>query len=289
MTPKKDAKKKKPGKGAKNKKAPADILHETTISTLEFPPAAYRVMWDWERDDFEEITRPNLPGVFRCGEISDPSNGHYVDLTRAWQFFWFDLCCKIVYGCYHQDLTRQEYKRLADRWTVVGATKTAFTNQHGLNDFRNYVLETRMDKEEPKIYTLVCGGATLIGTPVQFKKGGRRAWMLKVAHFDGRAGPPPVETIDPYTDPRVFFATTITKRKIKDKYQIAIFDEQTNPPGYGIREFKQGYKVNPFPQFKRDGRVLDCPIPLIANEDIYYPLKDLVPLGMAEKPSPYFP
>lgn len=256
---------------------------------MDFPPPAYRVMWDWERDGFEKVTRPNLPGVFRCGELGDASNGHYVPLTREWQFFWFDLCCKIYYGRYHQDLTPREYKHLAERWTVVGATTTAFTNHHGLDKFRNYVLDLRSEKEEPMIYTLVCGGATLAGTPELFKKGNKRTWMLKVARFDGRKPPPPVETIDPYTDPRVFFATTITNRRIKDRYTIPVVDERTNPPGYQTKEIREGYKVNAFPQFKKGNRLLDCPIPLIASKDIYYPLKDLVPLPAAEKPSPYFP
>ena len=292
MTPKKEAvkaKDKKKGKGAGKKKAPADTLLESTPPALEFPPAAYRVMWDWERDKFEKIKRPNLPGVFRCGELSNHLNGHYVNLTRDWQFFWFDLCCQIYYGRYHQDLTPDEYKWLADKWTGVGATTTAFTNQHGLDDFRNYVLDTNADEEEPMIYTLVCGGATLTGTPVAFKKGGKNVWMLKVTRFDGKKTPPAVETIDPYTDPRVFFATTITNKRVKEKYQLPVFDEKTSPPGYKVKEIREGYRVNPFPQFKKDGRALDCPIPLIANQDIYYPLKDLVPLDTTEKPSPYFP
>lgn len=288
MTPSKETKKKKPGMGDKKKKAPVEALHESTTPALDFPPAAYRVMWDWERDGFKKVTRPRLPSVFRCGELSDSANGHYVDLTHAWQFFWFDLCCKIVYGRYHQELTPKEYEWLADRWTVVGATKTAFTNQHGLNDFRNYILKKRLNREEPKIYTLVCGGATLTGTPVLFTGKKRRAWMLKVDCFDGNQPPPPVETIDPYTDSRVFFATTIVKRKIMGKYQVVLFDESTHPPGYKFKEFKEGYKMNPFPQFKIGDRLFDCPIPLIASKDIYYPLKDLVALDTSQKPSPYF-
>src|SRR5512133_3696928 len=113
----------------------------------------YRVMWDWEMDDFHGIKRPNLPDVFRCGEISDNSNGHYVTLTREWQFFWFDLCCKIYFGRYHQELTPDEYEFLADKWTALGATKRAFTNQHGLDNFKNYVLNTRLNKDDSKIYT----------------------------------------------------------------------------------------------------------------------------------------
>ena len=289
MTPKKDAKKKRSGKGIKNKTTPAVLSQDPVTPTLEFSPVVYRVMWDWERDDFEGVFRPNLPSVFRCGEISDPSNGHYVDLTREWQFFWFDLCSKICFGRYHQELKPKEYKWLADKWSVLGATKTAFTNQKGVNDFANYVTNDRVGEEDPKIYTLVCGGATLTGTPVLFKKGIKRAWMLKVDHFDGTQDPPPVETIDPYTDPRVFFATTITKRKVKGRYQIPVVAEKSNPPGWKFREIKEGYRVNPFPQFKKEGRLLDCPVPLVARKDIYFPLKDLVPINDGVKARPYYP
>ena len=258
-------------------------------SESKFPKPAFRVKWDWEWDDFEEITRPNLPGVFRCGEISDHRNGHYVKLTRDWQFFWFDLCCNIYYDRYHQDLTPQEYKHLADRWTVVGATKTAFTNQHGLDRFRNYVLDSRPDEEDPKIYTLVCGGASLAGTPVRFKKGNKSTWMLKVAAFDGTNPPPPVDMIDPFTDPRVFFATTITKAKVPGKYPLTVFNESTDPPERTTREIRNGYKVNPFPQFKKEDRLLDCPVPIVASQDIYFPFKGLVPIDDGVKARPYYP
>ena len=253
------------------------------------PTPVYRVMWDWERDDFEGITRPNLPSVFRCGEIGDASNGHYVDLTREWQFFWFDLCSKIYYGRYHQDLTPAEYEWLADKWSVVGATKTAFTNQKGVNDFANYVTNDRIGEEDPGIYTLVCGGASLAGTPVKFQKGNKSRWMLKVEHFDGNQPPPPVETIDPYTDPRVFFATSITKAKVPGRYQITVFDAEKDTLGRKTREIREGYKVNPFPQFKKDDQLLDCPIPLVAKRDIYFPMKDLVPIDDGVKARPYYP
>src|SRR5262249_54747140 len=110
----------------------------------------------------------------------------------------------------------------------------------------------------PAIYTLVCGGASLSGTTLTNSKG---VQMLKVDHFDGTQSPPPVVTIDPYTDPRVFFATTVTSVKIDN-----------------------GYKVNRFPQY--DGK--DVPVPLIASKDIYYPINDLM-LDGTIKLSPYFP
>lgn len=246
-------------------------------------------MWDWERDDFQGVFRPNLPAVFRCGELKNPSFGHYVNLTREWQFFWFDLCCHIYYGKYHQGLTPEELEWFGSKWTSVGATTTAFTNDHGLDRFRNYVLRKRLDSEDPKIYTLVCGGASLAGTPMLYKKGRKKMWMLKVAHFDGNRPPPPVETIDPYTDPRVFFATTIRNKTIKHPYSIEVFDEEDASLPCKTKDFNHGFSINRFPQFKRGGQLYDCPVPLVAYEDIYFPMKYLVPLSGGAKAYPYFP
>ena len=273
---------------AKEEERAHAIIESAPPPKISLPQPAYRVMWDWERDDFKVkgLFRPNLPCVFRCGEIKDHNLGHYVPLTREWQFFWFDLCCKIVYGRYHQDLTKIEYHQLANKWTVVGGNTTAFTNKKGLDKFRNYVLKERLEKEDPKIYTLVCGGASLAGSLVPFVKGKKSKWMLKVNHFDGTRPPPPVETIDPYTDPRVFFANSITSKKIKGKYNVINFEEGSNLPNLKGKEYPDGgYSVNPFPQF--DGK--DVPVPLIAATDIYYPLTDLVSIDTGQKPSPYFP
>lgn len=172
----------------------------------------------------------------------------------------FDLSCRIVYGRTHEALTAEEYDWLANRFTGVFGDRTAFCNMKGFDVKANFITGERLNDELPAIYTLVCGGASLSGTVVTNSKGRQ---MLKVRHFDGTQPPPSAETIDPYTDPRVFFATTITDAKIDG-----------------------GYKVNRFPQYQ--GR--DVPVPLIASRDIYYPMSDLRIGGSGpEKPSPYFP
>jgi hypothetical protein len=222
------------------------------------------VKWDWEGlAEYNGGVREVAPDpcVFRCGELENNQNGHYVTLTPEWQSFWFELCCKACFGRYSQNLSKGHSRWLALRWTSVGGTTTAFTNGHGLDQFRNYILDENRDADPAKIYTLVCGGATLTGTVVKNSKG---TDMLKVDHFDGMKLPPPVETIDPNNDPRVFFANIITARWVK-------------PQG--------GFKVIRFPQF----RGKDVPIPLIANTDIYYPLNDLEEISAGIKPSPYYP
>jgi hypothetical protein len=245
----------------------ATDLQIRNVSGRPAPLRAWRVKWDWEGlAQYSGGVRTVAPDpcVFRCGELENNLNGHYAALTREWQFFWFELCCKACFGRNSRNISKKHFNWLARRWTMVGATTTAFTNGHGLDHFRNYVLNSNLELEDPKIYTLVCGGATLTGTIVKNSNG---IEMLQVDHFDGTKPPPPVETIDLDTDPRVFFATIITARRVKD------------------RNNREGFKVIRFPQFKEK----NTPVPLIANTDIYYPLSDLEEILTGIKPSAYYP
>lgn len=221
----------------------------------------YFVKRDWERSDFSgEITRPNLPCVFRCGEILNSTYGHYTELSKEWQFCIMDMAALIVYGRYHFDLTDAEYDWLAGKVSSVFSSAVAFcNNDNGLDVRRNYLQGINLTAGLPRIYTLVCGGASLSGEVVVNSKGIR---MLKVDYFDASKPPPDVRTIDPYTDPRVFFATTITGIKVGT-----------------------GYKVFRFPQY--DGK--DVPVPLIASQPIYYPVSDTTPYQATVKRTPYYP
>jgi hypothetical protein len=220
-------------------------------------PRRYFVLWDWLRPDWDGVLdadRKSMPCVFRCGEYDNTNNGHYTRLTSAWQFFWLGLASRVVFSRHYDQLTPTEYTWLAKRLTSVGGNTTAFTNGHGLTKYRNYLLNENMDMaEDPMIYTLVCGGASL-GGDVEFDR-------LRVSAFDGTKPPPDVRTIDPFTDPRVFFANTITQ-------------------GVG-----GAFRVYRFPQFGGD----DVPVPLIARKPIYYELKNLERYESTAKRKPYYP
>jgi hypothetical protein len=237
---------------------PLAFTLEPLLSPVSRP--LYYVLRDWERTDFEGyIKRPNLPCVFRCGELVNNTYGHYSQLDADWQFFLMDLLCLSYFGKPRKELTKVERDWMAKRTTAVYAGGRAFANNKGLDQFRNYLTGERMTAGLPAIYTLVCGGASVTGTKVINAKG---VPMLKVDHFDHAAGPPPIESIDIRTDPRIFFATTITGTKKGD-----------------------GYAVYRFPQL--EGK--DVPIPLIAMTDIYYPMNDLRAVTGTVKPSPYWP
>lgn len=235
-----------------------DVLRAFGVDYMPKPeasqPVRYFVKRDWERSDFTgTITRRGMPMVFRMGEYDDPRNGHYTRLTEEWQFFWFDLCANIVYMRYHQELNRDEFLYLAKRVTALGSGDRAFTNFHGLDQYRNYLTGENPMAELPAIYTLVCGGASINGEVA--------GDMLRVEHFDGTQSPPDVSGIDPYTDPRVFFATTVSQA------------------------IDGSFRAYHFPQLGG----LDVPVPIIASRDIYYPLKDLERYEDRYKRAPYYP
>jgi len=201
--------------------------------------------------------------VFRCGDIENNQNGHYTKLNKEWQFFMFDLAGRVVFKRPYHELTGAEYEWLAGKFTSVYARTTAFCNglDNGFDQCVNYITGEQGNGQLPKIYTLVCGGASLVSRSVVTNTQGTQ--MLKVSRFDGTQPPPPIDTIDPYTDPRVFFATTIT----------------------GVR-VNGGYKVNRFDQY--DGS--DVAVPLIASADIYFPVRDThLYQAAGSKWSPYFP
>lgn len=242
--------------------------------SLVVPTGAFtrQVKHDWQRNDWKGyVFRPNLPEVYRCGKLNDYSgipdqyvNGHYSRLTAEWQFFWFDLCCLSYYGKVHNQLTKDQYNWLALRWTSVGGNRTAFTNGHGLDKYRNYVLNSNRDTvEEPMIYTLICGGMTTKEISVTKNIYGKD--MLKMPAFNGRESPPDVTTIDIRNDPRIFTAVNITSTKVSTG----------------------GYAVNPFPQFKKDTVPQDVLIPLIASDDIYFPADYCYSVNSVVKLNPY--
>ncbi|RPJ29466.1 MAG: hypothetical protein EHM33_01050 [Chloroflexi bacterium] len=230
------------------------ITIDTTSGTWTSPlvkvqagTVRYFAKHEWAQADIS-----SRPAVQRVGEYSDHLNGHFSTFGLGWQFFAMDLASKIVFGKYHDELTRDQYRWLANRLTEVYGSTTAFCNGKGLTTHRNHLTGENGTADEPGIYTLICTGASLGGAEV--------GNMLKVAHFDATQPPPDVSTIDPYTDPRVFFATIIGKGA-------------------------SGYRVYRFDQL--DG--YDVPVPFIASRDVYYPLADLEKYVSDSKRSCYYP
>ena len=217
------------------------------LARLQGGTVRYFAKHEWAQADMG-----SRPAVQRVGEYSNHLNGHYTQFGMAWQFFAMDLASFIVFGKYHDGLNDAQYLWLANRLTQVYGSGVAFDNGKGLTTHKNYLTGENKDADEAEIYTLICTGASLGGVEV--------GNMLKVDHFDGTKSPPDVSTIDPYTDPRVFFATIIGKGT-------------------------SGYRVYRFDQLGG----ADVPIPFIAKRDVYYPLDDLEKYVSDSKRSCYYP
>jgi len=252
-------------------------LDSGEVVTLAPKPAGagrrFYVLPDWLVPGWGGIPRPcaqnsgGCPGVMRVGDIENSDNGHNVPMNKDWQFFSFDLMAIVVYGRTHTALSQEEYNWLAQRWSSVYGDTTAFTNKTGAQSRHNWI--TGENAGQPDIaldLTRTCIGATHVGDVVQDSHG---VDMVRLVSFDATNPPPLIDTIDVYSDLRIFFATTITNTKV---------------PG--------GYKVNRFPQLNEPARGIfrDVPIPLLARWPVHYPLAAMRELAMTESvPSPYFP
>ena len=249
-----------------------DFGARTFVSEAVEVPSSTEGYWfalhDWQFPPFQlRYIAPQMSGtpqVQRVGDIENPQNGHYTRLTKEWQWFWFDLACKAVFGVYHQSLSKEDFNWLSQRWTAVGSSDKAFNNKQGLDDYHNYVRDERRDKKDPAIYSLICGGAALRGVRVENSRG---EWMIRLESFDGTKPPPPVESIDLARDPRIFFANNISRTRIRDGYRVFRFSQFSKP------------EINMY---------RDVPVPLITSKPVYYYAERMRWVEGRNKPSPYF-
>jgi hypothetical protein len=203
------------------------------------------------------------PEVFNLGEPLDNNDSYKFFLTREWQDFLFALFVKVAYNKKRSQLTEEEFEYLAQKWTNLMASNKAFTNGNGSWTRRNYILNTNIgepDMAYDKIRT--SGGASITGKE---EENILHQKILRVNAFDGRLPPPHIDSIDPYTDTRVFFCTNI----------------------------EADGTVSRFPQLSGVGAPTpllshDVPLAIISENPIFYPMSKLkkLPLG-SNKPSPY--
>jgi len=191
-------------------------------------PALYYVKHDYELGGVR-ASAPT-PEVFRLEEW------HFSEMIESWQWFCFTLLESNVQA-----------------FNGVWNSYRAFSNDHGVDLFRNYITGQRLDKPLPAMASLVCGGNVLAGR----EEGG----YLIVETMDGNEPPP--AGVTRVTHPWLIQVATIcTTTKLSDGT----------------------YKVTSFPQL--DGR--DVLVPIVASRPVQIPLSNLVrlPQGSA-MPSPY--
>lgn len=91
-----------------------------------------------------ETSNAGVPEVFRLEQF------HFTNLTEPLQRLWFGL---------NPGMT-------LNAWGALTNGTLAFTNDHGTDQFRDYIRGQNMNKGLPKIATLICGGDVYTGVEV---------------------------------------------------------------------------------------------------------------------------
>lgn len=173
-----------------------------------------------------------------CPEVYRLEPHHYSEMTEAWQHFMFDI----------------NPGMLPNNFAGLYNNSTAFTNENGFTDNpatsrADYINMETLDRPNPRIATLICGGAALSGMV--------EGTDLIVNTLNGNQPPPNIKRINPQTTPWFFFRAVI----IGD--------------GGGVYEF-------PYMKGK------DVWVPIIARFQVRFPLSKLHKLPADTPiPSPY--
>lgn len=103
-----------------------------------------RVLHELELPAARRITPPSRPEVRQLFPVQ------FVPFTRAWQLYSFQ---------------KNQPWLTPNKWTVFYANNLWITNDQGFNEpgdpRANYVTGTNLDKEDPKVEALTCGGNLL--------------------------------------------------------------------------------------------------------------------------------
>ena len=177
-------------------------------------------------------------------------------MTEAWQWFMFGLLEIQAGGSMTHD-------QLVQAFSSLYAGATAFCNGNGVDTHANYISGEIGTPAHPLplpgFFPIICGGNVLTGEEVTIKG----IQYLQVEHLSGN--PPDLDDVNRNNYPWLIqLSTIITTKKLADG----------------------SYQVIRFPQMR--GR--DVPVPILAKEDVTYPLSKLqrLPMGAAV-PSPYYP
>jgi len=195
------------------------------------------------------INLGSAPCVYRVGTYNPATqtfdSGSFT-MTEPVQMFCADLLALQGYGRHLSELTVAEYNKIATAFTGLYSTDRAFTNgtgfpvKDGQTPRKNFVKKQDLDASEyPRFHTaLICasiGGATLGGSD-------QGDGFTLLDHF---ITVPIVYGVEILNDPRVFYASVI---------------------------YKDGHLGN-FPQMSDipiDNSYNRVPVPLFANQDLYY-------------------
>lgn len=230
------------------------VTGDINLTTI---PQYYRVLHDKELGQIRSCAP--CPEVFNLGSSVDNNSSYRYSLGQAWQIFSFGIFVKVGYNKRLNELTKEEFWYMAGKWSAVYYSWIAFcNNNNGSEVCHNYIMGTHPDKPDMAYDKIrVCGGAAITGEE-ELNSSGKA--VLRVDTFNGLYGPPSIESINPFADSRIFFAS------------------QVNPDGHITR----------FPQLSGIGSPTpivckDVPVPMIADEPVYYPMWKLKKLPLGSK------
>ena len=173
----------------------AYVLHDQETAFYNFTPRSIVNPNDKLQNDvgYPEI----VPLLFR----------DYVDLTEAWQWFWFDQLMLSMFG--HTDLNllaQVEQDFIKNAWRGLTKGYTAFCNGKGTNDAHDYINNNTLDGF-PGLSQLSCGGnvVELLDANLVTRYG---QYYYKVKVLDGTKPPPLSKDVNHATAPQVVNVAT---------------------------------------------------------------------------------
>lgn len=188
------------------------------------------------------------PAVWRIGVKDDWKSHNKVKLNAPWQFFWAELLALHKYGKRYALLDRDERDYINGKFHAIIGPSVFLTNRPPDQEVADYVNETGLEFEPPKVAALVCSGCTLWVRPAGRNRDGIE--MIEVFSLKENQTVPEIPANDPASillEPYVMWATAI----------------------YG----KPFAKVGEIAPFSTLGQGVGVPYPLITKETYYFPRK----------------
>ncbi len=139
--------------------------------------AFYRVLHDFETDEYGHAPRPNAPTPEMVKTLDD----RWIDLTAGWQWFWYEqLRLSAGYSMAPSELQQA--------WRGLTTSDRAFTNGRGTDLCRDFISDRNEGAGLPGEETLTCGGkvALCVGDPIHMSG---QDWLPFMA-LDGSEPPP---------------------------------------------------------------------------------------------------
>jgi hypothetical protein len=182
----------------------------------------------------------------------------YSDLTSAWQWYWFRVGLVHPFTGYEtwdeRKLSAADFRRLKAEWSSLTHGAKAFTNNHGTEQYTNYITGERNEGGTPKQGDIItCGNIVKVLGPKE-RKG------TPIETLDGMMPPPHPEIVNRLTRPDLLFAATNVAANKEDGYGDW-------KPVYFWKNGIRYERVDPFPNMwgVPGARSIDTIIPLRSN------------------------